>query len=105
MAENKFYTQQDLLVACSKLPNEEAESILGTMKLSDILGFINNSRETDRGEWKNGVSMALHKWLNILNGFTRLYDMLPVIDNITDEQKNENVCSDSACDKPIDVVE
>lgn len=52
MAENKFYTQQDLLVACSKLPNEEAESILGTMKLSDILGFINNSRETDRGSGK-----------------------------------------------------
>lgn len=49
--------------------------------------------------------MALHKWLNIFNGFTRLYDMLPVIDNITDEQKNKNVCSDSACDKPIDVVE
>ena len=43
MTEKKFYTQEDLLTAMSKLPENEAKNILENMKVSTILEFINFS--------------------------------------------------------------
>lgn len=48
MIEKKFYTHEDLLVAMSKLPENEAKNILENMKLSTILDFINVSSEEQR---------------------------------------------------------
>ncbi len=108
MTEKKFYTQEDLLVAMSKLPEKEADNILINFKLSSILSFMNFGNESNREEWKNSISETLHKELDIYNGFNRLYEMLPVIENKLYEkmeQENKNVCSDSACDNQTDVVE
>lgn len=110
MTEKKFYTQEDLLTAMSKLPEKEAENILENMKISTILDFINVSSNEQREQLKNNFSETLHRELDIYNGMNRLYDMLPVIEhkyyaseNVV--QENENVCSDSACEKTGDVVE
>lgn len=110
MTEKKFYTQEDLLVAISKLPENEAINILENMKISTILDFINVSSEEQREQLKNSFSETLHKELDVYNGMNRLYDMLPVIEhkyyaseNVV--QENKNVCSDSACEKTGDVVE
>ncbi len=110
MTEKKFYTQEDLLAAMSKLPENEAKNILENMKVSTILEFINVSGEAQREQFKNNFSETLHRELDIYNGMNRLYDMLPVIDHkvYTDEgveQKNENVSSESACSNQVDVVE
>ena len=110
MTEKKIYTHEDLLVAMSKLPENEAKNILENMKISTILDFINFSSKEQREQLKNNFLETIHKELDVYNGFNRLYDMLPVIDckMYTDEgseQKNENVCSDSACEKTGDVVE
>lgn len=110
MTEKKFYTHEDLLVAMSKLPDKEAINILENMKISTILDFINVSSEEQREQLKNSFSETLHKELDVYNGMNRLYDMLPVIDHKYysvegSEQGNENVCSDSACEKTGDVVE
>lgn len=110
MTEKKFYTQEDLLTAMSKLPEKEAENILENMKISTILEFINVSSNEQREQLKNSFSETLHRELDIYNGMNRLYDMLPVIDHkvYTDEgveQKNENVSSESACSNQVDVVE
>lgn len=108
MTEKKFYTQEDLLVAISKLPENEAKNILENMKISTILDFINFSSEAQREQLKNNFSETLHKELDVYNGMNRLYDMLPVIDHKMYEkmeQNNENVCSDSACEKTGGVVE
>lgn len=100
ITEKKFYTHEDLLVAMSKLPEKEAENILINFKLSSILSFMNFGNESKREEWKNSISETLHKELDIYNGFNRLYEMLPVIENkiCIDEgvvQNSENVSSES----------
>ena len=100
ITEKKFYTHEDLLVAISKLPEKEAENILINFKLSSILSFMNFGNESKREEWKNSISETLHKELDIYNGFNRLYEMLPVIENkiCIDEgvvQNSENVSSES----------
>lgn len=110
MTEKKFYTQEDLLAAMSKLPEKEAENILENYKLSTMLTFINYGSEEQRKELQNNLSEYLHKQQNIYNGFDRLYDMLPVIDckyySVEGSvQENKNVCSDFACDEKKDVVE
>lgn len=110
MTEKKFYTQEDLLTAMSKLPEKEAENILENMKISTILDFINVSSNEQREQLKNNFSETLHRELDIYNGMNRLYDMLPVIEHkyYTGEnvvQENGNVCSDFACDEKKDVVE
>lgn len=108
MSEKKFYTHEDLLVAMSKLPENEAKNILENMKLSTILDFINVSSEAQREQLKNNFSETLHKEIDIYNGFNRLYDMLPVIDYKLYkkmEQENENVSSECACGNQTDVVE
>ena len=53
VTEKKFYTQEDLLVAMSKLPEKEARNILENMKISTILEFINTSSEAQREQLKN----------------------------------------------------
>lgn len=53
MTEKKFYTQEDLLVAISKLPENEAKNILENMKISTILDFINFSSEDQREQLRN----------------------------------------------------
>lgn len=108
MAEKKFYTQEDILVAMSKLPDNEAINILENMKISTILDFINVSSEEQREQLKNSFSETLHRELDICNGMNRLYDMLPVIDYKMYEkmeQNNENVCSEVTCEKADGVVE
>ncbi len=110
MTEKKFYTQEDLLTAMSKLPEKEAENILENMKISTILEFINVSSNEQREQLKNSFSETLRKELDVCNGMNRLYDMLPVIEHkyYTGEnvvQENGNVCSDFACDEKKDVVE
>lgn len=110
ITEKKFYTQEDLLVAMSKLPDKEAINILENMKISTILDFINVSSEAQREQLRNNFSETLHKELDIYNGFNKLYEMLPVIENkvcIGESvvQDNENVSSESACEKTVNVVE
>ena len=108
VTEKKFYTQEDLLVAMSKLPEKEARNILENMKISTILEFINTSSEAQREQLKNNFSEAIHKELDVYNAFNRLYDMLPVIEHKyyeKMEQENKNVCSESACEEKKDVVE
>lgn len=109
MTEKKFYTHEDLLVAMSKLPENEAESILENFKLSAVLTFINYCSKEYREQWKNDFLENIQRDLDAYNGFTKLYDMLPVIDSIIYKQedcgqKNVNACSDSACEKTADVV-
>lgn len=110
MTEKKFYTQEDLLAAMSKLPESEAKNILENMKIGTILDFISVSSGAQREQLKSNFSEILYRDLDIYNGLKRLYDMLPVIEskyyageNVV--QKNENVCSDSACEEKKDVVE
>ncbi len=110
MAEKKFYTQEDLLMAMSKLPEKEAINILENMKISTILDFINVSSNEQREQLKNSFSETLHRELDIYNGMNRLYDMLPVIEhkyyaseNVV--QENKNICSGSACEEKKDMVE
>lgn len=108
MTEKRIYTQEDLLVAISKLPEKEARNILENMKIKTILEFINFSSDEQREQLKNSFSETLYKELDIYNGMNRLYDMLPVIESKyyeKMEQENENVCSESACDEKKDVVE
>ena len=110
MTEKKFYLYEDLLVAMSKLPENEAKNILENMKLSTILDFINFSSKEQREQLKNNFLETIHKELDVYNGFKRLYDMLPVIDckMYTDEgaeQNSGNVSSESACEKTVNVVE
>lgn len=108
MSEKKLYTQEDLLVAIGKLPENEAKNILENMKISTILDFINFSSEDQREQLKNNFSETLHRELDVYNGMNRLYDMLPVIDHKMYEkmeQENENVSSESACGNQTDVVE
>ncbi len=108
MTEKKFYTQEDLLTAMSKLPENEAKNILENMKISTILEFINVSSNEQREQLKNSFSETLHRELDIYNGMNRLYDMLPVIESKMYEkmeQENKNVCSESACEEKKDVVE
>lgn len=81
MTEKKFYTQEDLLKAISKLSEKEAENILENYKLSTMLTFINFGSEEQRKDLQNNLSEYLHKQLNTYNGFNKLYDMLPVIDH------------------------
>lgn len=106
MTEKKFYTQEDLLVAISKLPENEAINILENMKISTILDFINVSSEDHREQLKNNFSETLHRELDIYNGFNRLYDMLPVIEHkmyVKMEQENENISSESTCESAMEV--
>lgn len=106
MTEKKFYTQEELLTAISKLPENEAKNILENMKISTILDFINVSSEEQREQLKNNFSETLHRELDIYNGMNRLYDMLPVIEHKMYEkmeQKNKNVSSESTCEKTGDV--
>ena len=110
MTEKKFYTHEDLLVAMSKLPENEAKNILENLKINTILEFINTSSKEQREQLKNNFSEILHRELDIYNGLNRLYDMLPVIDfkMYTDEDTvkgKENVSSELACDNQADVVE
>lgn len=110
MTEKKFYTQEDLLAAISKLSEKEAKHILENMKISTILEFINFSNKEHREQFMNNFSETLHRELDIYNGLNRLYEMLPVIEHkmYTDEgveQENENVSSESACENQTDVVE
>lgn len=108
MTEKKFYTQEELLTAISKLPENEAKNILENMKISTILDFINVSSEEQREQLKNNFSETLHKELDIYNGMNRLYDMLPVIDHKMYEkmeQENKNVSSEFTCGNQMDVVE
>lgn len=110
MTEKKFYTQEDLLVAMSKLPEKEAENILENMKISTILEFFSTSGNEQREQLKNSLLENLYKGLDFYNGWDKLCDMLPVIEHryyITEssEQKNENVCSNSVCKEKKDVVE
>ena len=110
MTEKKFYTQEDLLAAMSKLPENEAKNILENIKVSTILEFINVSSNEQREQLKNNFSETLHRELDIYNGMNRLYDMLPVVESKYysvegSEQNNENICSGSACDEKKDVVE
>lgn len=100
ITKKKFYTQEDLLMVISKLPEKEADNILINFKLSSILSFMNFSNESNREEWKNSISETLHKELDIYNGFNRLYEMLPVIESkiCIDEgvvQNSGNVSSES----------
>ena len=108
MTEKRIYTQEDLLMAMSKLPESEAENILENMKIRTILEFINTSSDEQREQLKNSFSETLYKELDIYNGMNRLYDMLPVIESKyyeKMEQENEKVRSESACDEKKDVVE
>lgn len=110
MTEKKFYTQEDLLVAMSKLPEKEAENILENMKICTILDFINVSSNEQREQLKNSFSETLHRELDIFNGMNKLYEMLPVIDckyySVEGStQENENICSGSACEEKKDVIE
>lgn len=110
MTEKKFYTQEDLLMAMSKLPEKEAENILENMKIRTILEFINFSSDEQREQLKNNFSETLHRELDIYNGMNRLYDMMPVIESKYysvegSVQENKNACSDSACERTGDVVE
>ena len=110
MTEKKFYTQEDLLVAISKLPEKEAENILENYKLGTMLTFLNFGSEEQRKDLQNTLSEDLLKGLDIYNGMNRLYDMLPVIESKYysvegSEQENEKVRSESACDEKKDVVE
>lgn len=105
-----FYTQEDLLMAMSKLPEKEAKNILENMKISTILDFLNVSNNEQREQLKNNFSETLHRDLDIYNGMNRLYDMLPVLEckMYVDEgvvEENKNVSSESACDNQTDVVE
>jgi len=88
MTEKKFYTQEDLLVAISKLPEKEAENILENFKLNTVLTFINYCSEAHREQWKNDFLESIRKELCVYNGFTKLYNMLPVIDSTIYEQEN-----------------
>ncbi len=102
MTEKQFYTQEDLLTAMNKLPENEAKNILENMKIGTILDFINVSSKEHREQFQKNFSETLHRELDIYNGLNRLYDMLPVIAHkvYTDEgveQKNENTSSESAC--------
>ncbi len=108
MTEKKFYTQEDLLVAISKLP--EKENILENYKLSTMLTFLNFGSEEQRKDLQNTLSEDLLKGLDIYNGMNRLYDMLPVIESKYysvegSEQENEKVHSESACEEKKDMVE
>lgn len=110
MTEKKFYTQEDLLTAMSKLPEKEAENILENYKLGTMLTFLNFGSEEQRKDLQNTLSEDLRKGLDIYNGMNRLYDMLPVIESKYysvegSEQENKNACSDSACEEKKDVVE
>lgn len=105
MTERKFYTQEDLLVAMSKLPEKEAENILENYKLDTMLTLINFGSEEKRKELQNTLSEDLRKGLDVYNGMNRLYDMLPVIGNKyyeKMEQENENALENREC---TDVVE
>lgn len=96
MTEKRIYTQDDLLMAMSKLPESEAENILENMKIRTILEFINTSSDEQREQLKNSFSETLYKELDIYNGMNRLYDMLPVIESKyyeKMEQENEKVRS------------
>ena len=101
MTEKKFYTQEDLLVAMSKLPENEAKNILENMKINTILDFINTSNNEQREQLKDKFSETIHRELDIYNGFNKLYNMLPVVGckMYTDEgveqngENNENVSS------------
>lgn len=105
MTEKKFYTQEELLAAINKLPENEAKNILENMKISTVLDFINVSSKEHREQFRNNFSETLHRELDIYNGLNKLYDMLPVIDckMYTDEgvvqkkENSENVSSKSAC--------
>lgn len=110
MFKKEFYTQEDLLMAMSKLPENEAKNILENRKISTILDFLNNSNNEQREQLKNSFSETLHRELDIYNGMNRLYEMLPVLECklYVDEgvvQENENVSSESACGNQTDVVE
>lgn len=105
-----FYTQEDLLMAMSKLPEKEAKNILENMKISNILDFLNASNNEQREQFLNNFSETLLRELDIYNGLDKLYAMLPVLEckMYTDEgvvQENKNVCSESACGNQADVVE
>ncbi len=63
MTEKKFYTQEDLLTAMSKLPENEAKNILENIKVSTILEFINVSGEAQREQFKSNFSETLHREL------------------------------------------
>ena len=109
LTEKKLYTQEDLLIAMSKLPDNEAINILENMKISTILNFLNCSSKEHREQLKNSFSETLHRELDIYNGLNRLYEMLPAIDHIVYkqedvEQKNENISSEIACDDQVNVV-
>lgn len=101
MTEKKFYTQEDLLVAMSKLPEKEAENILGNYKLDTMLTLINFGSEEKRKELQNTLSEDLRKGLDVYNGMNRLYDMLPVIEH--KHYVGENVVQEE--EKCTDVVE
>lgn len=110
MTEKKFYTQEDLLTAMSKLPENEAKNILENIKISSILDFINVSNKEQREQLKNSFSETIHRELDVYNGMNRLYDMFPVIDckmyaveGVV--QKNKNTSSEFSCTNSADVVE
>lgn len=108
MTEKKFYTQEDLLVALSKLPEKEAENILENMKIKTILEFFSTSGNEQREQLKNSLLENLYKGLDFYNGWDKLCEMLPVIESKyyeKTEQENENVCSNSACEEKKDMVE
>lgn len=110
MTEKKFYTQEDLLTAISKLPENEAKNILENIKISTILDFLNVSNKEQREQLKNSFSETIHRELDVYNGMNRLYDMLPVIEckMYASEgvvQKNKNTSSEFSCGNSADVVE
>lgn len=105
-----FYTQENLLVAMSKLPEKEAKNILENMKISNILDFLNTSNNEQREQFLKNFLETLHRELDIYNGLDKLYGMLPVLEckMYADEgitQKNGNTSSESACSNQPDVVE
>lgn len=95
MLGKKVYTKEDLMAACSKLPQKELEAIWQQFDFNTLL-WLMNVEEENRTSWKNQMSELLHRELDKFNAINRLFDMLPSIDYemYTDEsvvQKNEDV--------------
>lgn len=88
MTEKKLYTQEDLLKACSKLPEKELEAIWKQFDFNTLLGLI-NVEEKNRTSWKNEMLELLHRELNNYNAVNRLFDLLPA-SNITIYGDSEN---------------
>lgn len=104
MLEKKVYTKEELLIACSKLPENQLEAIWKQFDFDTLLRLM-NAEEENRTSWKNQMSELLHRELEKYNAIIKLFDMLPAHNITLHGGEIENVSSESACDNQTDVVE